>query len=177
VNINQTLKVDDIASINTSTLNTPTTLNFHHDNVSIPVNLNADRILPYSVPPVTTPPTETNLTLYHDNTVISKKLKVNTIYSTRSTNSISLNAYTNNISLNANKVIVSNILNVDNISSTSPILNIGTASPNTGVINIGNIDNPNNCDIYFYGRVHHLISTDNNGLIDELQGYINQLGI
>jgi hypothetical protein len=159
--------VDQINSILTSTLNAPTTLTIGHDNVSIPLNLKVDRIQPCFVPPITTPPTETSLIISHDNTTISKKLKVNNIYPTTG----------NNIFLNANKVIVSNTLITDNISSTGLVLNINTTSPDTGVINIGNIDNPNNCDIYFYGRVHHLINADNDGLMNELEGFINQIGI
>jgi hypothetical protein len=66
---------------------------------------------------------------------------------------------------------------VDNISSTGLVLNVQTPSPNAGIINIGNIDNPNNCDIYFYGRVHHLINTNDDGWFTEVDGFLNQSGI
>ena len=100
-----------------------------------------------------------------------EQLKVNNIYSTRTTN---------NISLNANKVIVSNTLNVDNISSTGLALDIITTSATSttnGVIYIGNKEYPNKFDIYFYGKVHHIVNTDNDGLIEELAGFITQIGI
>lgn len=167
VNINQVLKVDQINSILTSTITEQTTLTFGHDNVSIPINLKTDRIKPCFVPPVTNPVTETSLIISHDNTTISKKLKVNSIYSL---------ATTDTISLNANAVTISNNLNVDNIVSTGLALNVVTTATN-GVIYIGNKEYPNKCDIYFYGKVHHIVNTPNDGLIDELEGFINQIGI
>ena len=50
-------------------------------------------------------------------------------------------------------------------------------STTNGVIYIGNKEYPNKCDIYFYGKVHHIVNTDNDGLIEELAGFITQIGI
>ena len=53
-------------------------------------------------------------------------------------------------------------------------INLGSR---TNGINIGNKLNPNACDIYFYGRVHHLVNTEDDGFFTEVQGFLQQHGI
>ena len=44
-------------------------------------------------------------------------------------------------------------------------------------INIGHKTDPNNCNIYFYGKIHHIVNTDDDGFFNEVAGFINQSGI
>jgi hypothetical protein len=149
--IENNLKVDQINSVHPSTLNAPTTLTIDHDNVAIPINLKTDRILPCFVPPVTIPETETSFSISHDNVIIQNKLKVN--------NTLDVNFITaQDIDLN--------------INCEDHAINLGTNE-----INIGNKLNPNACDIYFYGRIHFLVNTADDGFFEEVNGFLNQTGI
>ena len=71
------LKTDKISSILQSQPNAQRTLQISHDFVNIPTTLKTDRIS--SVTPITNPPTETSLTLSHNNIIVSNKLNVDAI--------------------------------------------------------------------------------------------------
>ena len=51
----------------------------------------------------------------------------------------------------------------------------GNTVGNGGVINIGNKDHPHECTIFLYGRVVHLVNTPDDGIFNEVEGWINQL--
>ena len=178
VNINQTLKVDLINSLNVSTLNAPTTLTINHDNVAIPINLKTDRILPCFVPPITTPPTQTNLTMSHDQIRIPNTLHVDKIspYSTTPNTRKELILAHDDVVINNNlDVNLITAQDVDlNINANGHAINLGNQ---TYEINIGHKTDPNNCNIYFYGKVHHIVNTDDDGFFNEVAGFINQSGI
>ncbi len=108
--------------------------------------------MPCFVPPITIPETETNLTMSHDNVIIQNKLKVN--------NTLDVNVITGE--------------DVDLDINCDHAINLGSR---TNEINIGNKTNPNACDIYFYGRVHHIVNTENDGFFEEVNGFLNQTGI
>ena len=95
----------------------------------------------------TFPNTRTKLELAHDDVVINNNLDVNFI-----------NAQDMDLDINC----------VDHA------INLGSR---TNEINIGNKLNPNGCDIYFYGRVHHIVNTANDGFFEEVNGFLNQTGI
>ena len=151
--ISHNLKIDKISSILPSELNAQRTLTITHDNVAIPVNLKTDRISSVTVPLITVPPTETSLTLSHDNVIVSNKLKSNNITSS-DTN-----------------------LNVVTTFWNPALTGTGNTVGNGGVINIGNKDHPNECTIFLYGRVVHLVNTPDDGVFPEIDGFINQLGL
>ena len=74
---------------------------------------------------------------------------------------------------------MSNNLDVDSIISSGLFLDIITkpaTSTTNGVINIGNKEYHNKCDIYFYGRVHHIVNTDDDKFFTEVDGFLNQSG-
>ena len=89
----------------------------------------------------------------HDNIVIQNKLKSNNITSS-DVNSNFITTY-----WNPNEISITNMVG------------------NGGVINIGNKEHPEQCTIYLYGRVVHLVNTPNDGFFDEVDGFLQQLGI
>ena len=60
------------------------------------------------------------------------------------------------------------------INCVDHAINLGNR---TNEINIGNKLNPYACDIYFYGRVHHIVNTSDDGFFEEVNGFLNQSGI
>jgi hypothetical protein len=60
------------------------------------------------------------------------------------------------------------------INAVGFAVNVGSR---TNEINRGNKLNPNGCDIYFYGRIHHLVNTEDDGFFEEVNGFLNQTGI
>ena len=93
------------------------------------------------------PNTRTRIELAHDDVVINNNLDVNFI-----------NAQDMDLDINC----------VDHA------INLGSR---TNEINIGNKLNPNGCDIYLYGRLHTIVSTEDDGFFTEVQGYLQQQGI
>ena len=150
--------------------------------------------------------TTSNLTINHPNVIIGNKLKANIIDPILTTDHLQLNhAYVriaNNlhidrllpfalpqpntrtrIELAHDDVVVNNTLDVNFITAQDIDLEINCENHainlgnRTNEINIGNKTNPNACDIYFYGRVHHLVNTADDGFFEEVNGFLNQTGI
>ena len=90
VSVLGSLQTDTINSTHQLLLNTPTTLTIGHDNVKVPVRLQCDRIGTSSTIPVTIPPTESTLTIQHDNVVFNHALKVNSINSIGTSDTIKI---------------------------------------------------------------------------------------
>ena len=91
--------------------------------------------------------TKTKLELEHDDVVVNNNLDCN--------------------------FITANDMDLD-INAVGHAINLGKQ---TNQINIGNQSNPNACDIYFYGRVHHIVNTADDGFFEEVNGFLNQSGI
>ena len=72
-------------------------------------------------------------------------------------------------------VLINENLDINNISAHDTDLNILTVFGNS--INIGNKTNPSSCNIYLYGKVHHVVSTDDDRFFNEVDGFLSQTGI
>ena len=150
--------------------------------------------------------TVSNLTLSHPNVIIGNKVKVNSIDPILTTDHLQINHSNVRIAnslhidrlspyappppntktsllITHDDLIVSNNLDCNFITANDMDLDINAVGfainlgSRTNEINIGNKLNPNACDIYFYGRVHHIVNTENDGFFEEVNGFLNQTGI
>ena len=150
--------------------------------------------------------TTSNLTINHPNIIIGNKVKVNSIDPILTIDHLQINhAYVRianslhidrllpfalsqpntrtKIELAHDDVVINNNLDVNFITAQDMDLDINAVGfainlgNRTNEINIGNKANPNGCDIYFYGRVHHIVNASDNGFFEEVNGFLNQSGI
>lgn len=172
VSIPNTLKIDNISSNLTSSPTTITHLDINHDVCAVHNILKVDTL---NSNYTTTASNKTNLKINHDYVSVPNILKVDSI------NSNFTHTATNptNLYLNHDNVIVPNNIQVNSITASNTGLN--NISINGNSISIGNINNPNACDIYLYGKVHYLVIPQNSNtvsdVLDELNGYFAQSGI
>ena len=147
------------------------------------------------------------MTLSHESVICQNSLKVNTIDPILNIDNLQINhpqvriantlhtdkiaAYAiptlpntrTKIELEHDDVVVNNNLDVNSISAQDFDLDINAVDhavnlgSRTNEINIGNKLNPNACDIYFYGRIHFLVNTADDGFFEEVNGFLNQTGI
>ena len=78
-----------------------------------------------------------------------------------------------NNNLDCNFITAKNDMDLD-INAVGFAINLGSR---TNEINIGNKANPNACHIYLYGRLHTIVSAEDDGFFTEVQGFLQQQGI
>lgn len=157
-----TNSISGTQTTSTAGVTTQSNLTFTHPKVIIGNTLQTDIIAPVL----------NDLTLSHNKIKIPNNLYIDHLYP------FNTNANYDELTFHHQKVTVSsNLLQVSSIKAVPIPGGFDTISINGKSISIGDTANPNTCDIYFYGKVHHIINTYDDGLINEMDGFLSQTGI
>ena len=192
-------KINNDALINNiKPIQTNDTLTISHNNVVCPNTFVTNTISGTQTNSAAGVTTQANLTLSHPKVIIGNTLQTDIIAPVLTTDDLVLshnkikipnNLYIDHLypyNTNANydeltfhhqKVTVASDLQVSSIKAVPIPGGLNSIFISGKSISIGDPTNPNTCDIYFYGRVHHIVSTDDDGFFNEVDGFLSQTGI
>ena len=192
-------KINNDALINSiKPIQTNDTLTILHNNVVCPNTFVTNTVAGIQTTSSTGVVTQSNLTFTHPKVIIGNTLQTNIIDPVLTTDDLVLshtkikipnNLYIDHLypyNTNANydeltfhhqKVTVVSDLQVSSIKAVPVTGGFNSISIYGNSISIGNPTNPNSCDIYLHGKVHHVVNTDDDGFFNEVDGFLSQSGI